>query len=310
MTDTKQQKQHIGIVIVTFYPNATILASRLHALGNEVSVAVVDNTPTTTEQASAPLTPQPLQQLFALPHIAHITLHANTGIAHAQNEGIKWLTAQGCSHIVFFDQDSEYTLTYVQNIVAEYNRISLLQPSLGILGPRVINQTDGAEYHSVIHIDEQQDNGFIRRREIISSGSCIAIKKLHTIGMMDDALFIDYVDFEYCWRAAHKGLISGITTAVSLPHKVGNNDLHFPHGYRVIISAPFRYYYQYRNHLWLCRRGYVPMQWKINTGIKQFLRIFYFPFMVKGWQNIEKNMFKGIAHGLFKPAKQSFTRQK
>ena len=127
---------------------------------------------------------------------------------------------------------------------------------------------------------------------------------------MDDALFIDYVDFEYCWRAAHKGLISGITTAVNLPHKVGNNDLHFPHGYRVIISAPFRYYYQYRNHLWLCRRGYVPMQWKINTGIKQFLRIFYFPFMVKGWQNIEKNMFKGIAHGLFKPAKQSFTRQK
>ena len=117
---------------------------------------------------------------------------------------------------------------------------------------------------------------------------------------MDALLFIDYVDFEHCWRANSKGYVCGITQNVTLPHKVGNNELHFPHGYRVIISAPFRYYYQYRNWLWLCRRNYVPKQWKINTCIKFMLRIVYFPFAVNDWKLIEKYMFKGINDGLYK----------
>lgn len=244
----------IGVVIIVFHPNARLLESKLKKLGNDVAVVVVDNTPNETiniEQAN----------------ITYIPLYENTGIANAQNVGIGNLLERGCTHVVFFDQDSDFTEIYVRSIVDEYERISTVRKNLFLLGPTVINKTNGEEYRSVIHSDKKADQGFIEKREIISSGSCVSVDKLNQVGVMDARLFIDYVDFEHCWRANSKGYVCGITQNVTLPHKVGNNELHFPHGYRVIISAPFRYYYQYRNWLWLCRKGYVPRQWKINTCI-------------------------------------------
>ena len=127
----------------------------------------------------------------------------------------------------------------------------------------------------------------------------MSVAKLRDVGSMDARLFIDFVDFEHCWRANAKGYVCGITNNVALPHKVGSRELHMPRGYRVIISAPFRYYYQYRNWLCLCRRKYVPLQWKVSKGVKFLLRPFYFPFCVRGWRSIEKFMFKGFKDGIF-----------
>ena len=277
----------IGVVIIVFHPNARLLESKLKKLGNDVAVVVVDNTPNETIN---------IEQT----NITYIPLRENTGIANAQNVGIGNILDRGCTHVVFFDQDSDFTEKYVRSIVDEYERISTVRKNLFLLGPTVINKTNGEEYRSVIHSDKKSDQGFIEKREIISSGSCVSVDKLNQVGVMDTRLFIDYVDFEHCWRANSKGYVCGITRNVTLSHKVGSCELHFPHGYRVIISAPFRYYYQYRNWLWLCRKGYVPRQWKINTCIKFMSRIIYFPFVVNEWKAIEKNMFKGIHDGLFK----------
>lgn len=278
---------NIGVVIIVFHPNHKLLESKLKQLGGDVAIVVVDNTPNEVKD---------IEQT----NVAYIPLHENTGIANAQNVGIDNLLKRGCTHVVFFDQDSDFTEKYVRSIVDEYERISTVRKNLFLLGPTVINKTNGEEYCSVIHSDKKADQGFIEKREIISSGCCVSMAKLNKVGAMDALLFIDYVDFEHCWRANSKGYVCGITQNVTLPHKVGSCELHFPHGYRVIISAPFRYYYQYRNWLWLCRRNYVPRQWKFNTGVKLLLRILYFPFVVKGWFTIEKNIFKGILHGVFK----------
>ena len=278
---------NIGVVIIVFHPNLKLLESKLKQIGDDVAIVVVDNTPNKVIE---------IEQT----NVAYIPLRENTGIANAQNVGIGNLLDRGCTHVVFFDQDSDFTENYVRSIVDEYERISTVRKNLFLLGPTVINKTNGEEYRSVIHSDKKADQGFVEKREIISSGCCVSMAKLNKVGLMDALLFIDYVDFEHCWRANSKGYVCGITQNVTLPHKVGNNELHFPHGYRVIISAPFRYYYQYRNWLWLCRKGYVPRQWKINTCIKFMSRIIYFPFVVNEWKAIEKNMFKGIHDGLFK----------
>lgn len=283
----KMNLNNIGVVIVVYHPNVKQLESKLKCLGGDIAIVVVDNTPNEVID---------IEQT----NVAYIPLCENTGIANAQNVGIGNLLKRGCTHVVFFDQDSDFTEKYVRSIVDEYERISTVRKNLFLLGPIVINKTNGEEYRSVIHSDKKSEQGFIEKREIISSGSCVSVDKLNQVGVMDARLFIDYVDFEHCWRANSKGYVCGITQNVTLPHKVGNNELHFPHGYRVIISAPFRYYYQYRNWLWLCRKGYVPRQWKINTCIKFMSRIIYFPFVVNEWKSIEKNMFKGIHDGLFK----------
>lgn len=284
MNNTKNQ--NIGIVVVAFHPDEELLKMKLQSIGDRLHIVVVDNTPDVSISIDKD-------------NIDYIPLRENTGIANAQNVGITRLEELGCSHIVFFDQDSEFSEAFVLDMVAEYERIEDAHRNLFLLGPRVVNKTNGEEYCSVVHRDAAADGGFVRRREIISSGSCVSVAKLRDVGSMDARLFIDFVDFEHCWRANAKGYVCGITNNVALPHKVGSRELCLPRGYRVIISAPFRYYYQYRNWLWLCRRKYVPLQWKVSKGVKFLLRPFYFPFCVRGWRSIEKFMFKGFKDGIF-----------
>lgn len=286
----KHEERKVGVLIVLFHPDEAIIKAKAMRLGNDFCTVLVDNSPGNGVDLGGE-------------NVKHIALHANTGIANAQNRGIEYLASQGCTHIVFFDQDSEYTSQYVSAIADEYDRIGKHNEKLFLLGPRVVNKTNGEAYRSVVHAEQEETNGFIAKREIISSGSCASTEKLLDVGLLDARLFIDFVDFEICWRAEAKGYMCGITTNVPLPHKVGERELRFPHGYRVIISAPFRYYYQYRNHLWLCRKAYVPVQWKVNRGLKNMLRMLYFPFCVKGWRSILKFMLRGIYDGMFKYAK-------
>lgn len=274
-----------ALVIVLFHPSADDIA-HVSMLASQVCGAVVDNSDA------------PCVQTDAIGRMTYICNGKNLGIASAQNIGIRTLLAQhlGLRHIVFLDQDSRLGPDYVAQISEAFDAISRELPRLALLGPTAFRQDDGSEYKSVIHHDPSAATSlpFILRREVISSGSCISTAALADIGLNDEPLFIDYVDFEWCWRARSKGYVCGITPAVRIAHKVGQRELTFPGGYRVIISAPFRYFYQYRNYLWLCRRSYVPRQWKINKGVKLFLRLLYFPILVRGGYARWKHMLRGI----------------
>jgi rhamnosyltransferase len=65
----------------------------------------------------------------------------------------------------------------------------------------------------------------------------------------------------------------------------------------IILSSPGRYFYQFRNYLWLVRRKYVPLQWKIAMGIKYAARFIYFPLCIPSGVACWKNMLKGIRAG-------------
>lgn len=231
-------------------------------------------------------------------NMMYICNKSNLGIAEAQNIALRiLLKEQDITHIVFFDQDSRVHPSYPDDIVTEFKSIKQQEPKLAVLGPTVINKSTGDEYHSTIHKYTTDSNGFSIRREIISSGCCIAVDALHETGLMDGRLFIDFVDYEWCWRAQSKGLTCGISASVSINHKVGKRELRI-RNYIVIISAPFRYFYQYRNYLWLLQRNYVPLQWKLAIGVKYFMRLFYFPLFVKGGYERWKYMLRGIKDGL------------
>ena len=153
------------------------------------------------------------------------------------------------------------------------------------------------EYKSVIHKEKALSPHFILKREIISSGGCTTREIMESVGPRDNRLFMDYVDFDWCWRAKSKGYICGITPDVTILHMVGQNTIYIG-GYTIIVSSPVRYFYQFRNYMWLLRKNYVPLQWKINKGLKNIAQFIYFPILIKSGFACWKQMVRGFIAGL------------
>lgn len=244
-----------ALVIVLFHPTADDLR-QLRRVSQRYEGVIVDNSETRSFD----------EEEVGLMH--YIPLHKNAGIAHAQNVGIQHAMEHFESdYIVFMDQDSRWQDDYVERITQTY--ASLLQKGirLSALGPTVLRREGGEEYQSVIHKKQFVTDDFILRPHIIASGCCIRKELFLEVGTFENDLFIDFVDDEWCWRAKTKGYVCGITPQVSIDHKIGQKELHIGK-YVIILSAPFRYYYLYRNYLLLSRRSYVPLQWKLSYGVK------------------------------------------
>lgn len=230
-----------------------------------------------------------------IPNSCYLPNKANLGIAAAQNVGIEYAKKNGFEHIVFFDQDTEVPRDYCKSILNEYLKIKQTIDNLCMVGPIIVNKENGNIYKND---DPSIDADYSIASVLISTGTLVEIGAMSRIGKMDESLFIDGVDFEWCWRAKSMGYCCARTHNVYLPHKVGGKDCSFG-GYPIIISAPIRYFYQYRNYLILIRRRYVPFSWKVKSGIRKLFELLLVPIFAESSKlQILKYMLKGIAAGL------------
>ena len=224
---------------------------------------------------------------------------ANLGIASAQNKGVAACLDKhsDITHFVFLDQDTRVDIDYPEHIALEMDKAQEQIGNVGIIGPSVINSTTEKPYESHIHKDKSLTKTFYEKLFVISSGCCITHHVWNRVGSFEDNMFIDFVDSEWCWRAKREGFHCISSNNVTISHKVGQH-LFKIGPYQDIISKSFRYFYQYRNYIWLCKRDYVPLKWKVTTGIKYLLRFMYVPFTSDNGNLAIRNMVKGIIEGL------------
>lgn len=228
----------------------------------------------------------------------YVGLCRNVGVAEAQNVGLEYvLKDKDVEYIFYFDQDSEFDDDYPVRMSEEFDYVRNSGIHVAALGPTVVQKETGEVYKSVIHRDKKVNEHFILRQSVIASGCCLGRNAIEVVGKNDASLFIDFVDSEWCWRAYQKGFVCGITPNVIIYHKIGQKELHIG-SHIIIVSSPFRYFYQYRNYVMLAKRSYVPIKWKINKGLKFFLRFIYFPFVLKEGVECWKYMFKGLVSGI------------
>ena len=273
----------ISIIVVLYHPDIEHLKQCVESLQEDsYTIILVDNTPGGCDCSC-----------LKVENIHMIQNGENLGIATAQNIGIRKSKALSCEYAFFFDQDSDINSDFVKNLFSEYQRLSEVYPNLAALGPRVINKSTGKFY-------KEEDEEILHDAKIvstlISSGSIIPMRVLDDVGYMEERLFIDYVDFEWAWRAQREGYICCITNHVLLYHQVGKRASSL-FGYPVIISSPVRYYYQYRNSLALLKRKYVPLRWKILNTIRKICEFAIVPFYIESASLFFRNAYKGIKDG-------------
>ena len=275
----KYNSNNIICIVVLFNPRESHIKN-LESLSSVYEIVAIDNSEEKNE--------------IKAKSVHYIPLYENKGIAAAQNIGIEYARKKGYNYVLLLDQDSKLGDNFVQNLYADFLEIKKRDSQVGFVGPVFVDEASGQEYKNYSDKSEK----FTRTSALIASGCLISMECLDTVGGMDESLFIDLVDFEWCWRAARGGFTGYMTRNVTMTHSIGK-EYHNWHGIVLGISAPFRYYYQYRNTLWLFRRSYVPVIWKIKC-IRRLLDLILVPFASQeGWQ-VLKNMIKGIIDGLSK----------
>lgn len=266
------------VIIIVFYNPTDAMISRADTLSRYFRVIVSDNSD------------NGLKNNYEFEYIHN---HGNIGIAEAQNIAICRAIKCNPEFILLLDQDSFFSEEEINTLVTIFCEISKEDPNIAALGPHPYNIYESKLYKTSIR---NRRLNYDRVGALISSGCLIRKNALANVGLLDSSLFIDYVDFDWCWRALSKGYTLYMTKDVVLKHQVGKGTLSFC-GMSFILSAPFRYYYQYRNSIWLATRKYVPKKWKLSTAIHLFVQLFLFLFH-KSYRGNRKEILSNTLRGL------------
>jgi len=268
----------LAAVLTAYRPDAGF-GDRFRELAQSCrALIVVDNTPRGHRFGELPANAIVLQD------------GVNKGLGRALNLGIARATELGCDAVVLFDQDSSPPSSLIDG----------LQAALSGAGPRAVV--------APLHIDDQTGRetavlSLARPNAPLKRVSCLA-----TSGMLfrldesplepfSEELFLDLVDFEWCWRMGQAGWSFYKATNVPMAHRLGEGQRRFA-GLTYHVPAPYRHYFQFRDTLRVVPRSYVPLYPKLRLLCILPLKLIAYPWLMDrglerlGW------MLRGVRDAL------------
>lgn len=286
---------NVAAVIILYNPELTCLKESLFSLNKQVgSIVLVDNSENNIQNSI-------FLEKINLKNIHYLPQGSNLGVAKAQNIGITYSINMGYEYCLIMDQDSVSEEGMVMQLMEDLILLNQRKINIAVIGPTPINKNTQKAYSP--RLMKHQFTFFndighiIRVNQLISSGSLIDTNNFLKVGLMDENLFIDGVDHEWCWRAKKHGFYCAMSKKANLYHMLGEGDRKIL-GISVAISSPFRIFYQYRNFIYLFKKSYVPLYWKLNNMLKYSIKFFYYPIFVFPRQKYLINILKGIYSGM------------
>ncbi len=251
-----QDKMNIFAIIVTFNPEKEDLKQQHQALYPQVAGFVyVDN----NSDDSSFLSEISDDKTYVIRN------QKNDGLASAQNKAIKKAKAEGADAVLLFDQDSIPSENMVE--ILEYSYVEASKSGkVATIGPAIFkaNTSEKEKISKGVKI-----HGFtIKRFKIgelsevsyrIASGSLIPLRVIEDVGLIEEKLFIDGLDMEWCLRARSKGYKIFETNRAILNHCLGNGSVN-----RIKSHSPQREYYINRNSVWMIRQNHIPIGLKFR----------------------------------------------
>jgi len=222
----------IMAVVVSFnggYKTLDTINALLEQVGH---IHVVDN-------ASDPESASILERVAERPGVDITRLSENRGVGFALNIGVGIARECGYSWLLTMDQDSIADPGMVQAFVTAVDA----NPSMHCL----------ASLYSVK--DSGSDEAVRKVGYAITSGNLVRMDVYDKVGLYDESLFVDGVDFDFSLRVRSSGMRIYQVTAARMQHALGDRVCNVPvlgrfHTYH----TPVRRYYMYRNHLYLLER--------------------------------------------------------
>ena len=283
--------------IVTYHPDVLELRASLTAVCTQAGrVLVIDNA--TVDEDFECFIHAPL-----LDNVTVIRNPANEGLGAAMNRAARWADKNGYQYLLMLDQDSAVSPDMVSKLLSAYVELSAIS-AVAAVGPRFVDARNGRAAPFVRigfpfnHKIRCADAAVVECDFLISSGSLIPLAVLTNVGGMDETLFIDNVDIEWCFRARRKGYRLYGVGAAQMEHRIGDRVVSLPWGLGdVTVHSPVRLYYMMRNRLLLYRRAETPRVWIAQDIPRLVLKLMRLALFIAPRRKNAKYMLMGLRDG-------------
>lgn len=206
----------------------------------------------------------------------------NKGLPGALNLGLDAARRADCNVAVLFDQDSTPSPSFIATLLAG------LQAAGGraCVGPTLVDD----------QVVERQEAG-----RSLAPGSTPLLNEvtcLPTSGMMfridaldgderfSPELFLDFVDFDWCWRLRAKGWRIVRLPQLPMLHRLGLAQRRAL-GLTFHVPAPYRHYFQFRDTLRLLGWHHAPLYAKCRLAAILVPKVLVYPFILdRGWERL------------------------
>lgn len=268
-----------GVGIVVYNPDYKRLEKSIKVLvKQDCEILIVDN----TENCS--------HHLDSYKEIYNCYLKyngENIGVAKAYNQIMEFYYEKGIKHVLTLDQDS----ICPDNLIEQYMQY-INMPDIGILCPVLDYKGDQKSI---------EDGDFKYVDECISSASLINVKCWKKCGGFDEQLFIDFVDFDFCYAIREQGYKIGQIQKVHLDHELGKLEVKYLFGRKIMVThhSPLRKYYYIRNAI-ICHKKHskmYPFKRLLKDIINNYLKAMLYES--NKWKRLSL-MNKGLIEGLTK----------
>ena len=283
-------------VVITYKPQIELLQQVIVSVQNQVGgLLVFDNGTQDTALETYFLDLQNTSPAIVVERSTR-----NVGLAAAMNRAAEHARAHGFSYLLLLDQDSQPNPDMVALLKAALLQLQRTEP-VAAVGPQFRDRRTGyvAPFVKVGFPVSHKLNGGpgqqVRCDFLISSGSLIPLASFDRVGPMDEGLFIDNVDLEWCFRAQHRGMaLYGICDA-QMQHSIGDGlrPSRFVSG-GIKIHQPIRFYYITRNRVLLYGRKETPAVWIAQDIPKLVFKVFTTLLFLKPSGAYMRSMAKGL----------------
>ena len=220
-------------MVTLYHPEESVLENIRSYLSELDVLYVLDNTEEPEEKWA--------RAFSTMERVRYVPFHENRGISYALNYALE--AAKDFDFLLTMDQDSRFPAGTMKKYKEELAVYDAAHP--------------GRAAMYTVDYDEKETETSPRDITVgITSGSILPVAIGRAIGGFDEALFIDEVDSEYCYRAEDRGYHIVKFPSIPLHHSIGARTYHSLFGFRynTFHHAPIRHYYIARNHIYVAKK--------------------------------------------------------
>ena len=277
---------------MVFHPDASHLRALVEDLRKQVAgVLLFFNSPVTDD----------IRRGFAAaPDVSLIEASSNLGVGAALNLLGTAAVLQGASAVVFFDQDSTPPAGLIKRLAVAWAGLQTANERPAVVSPLLVAEPGAISKAPTYRYLNPAASGAVRRVAFVpTSGSLVATEVLRNTRFFRADFFIDGIDIEWSFRAAHQGYSCWVHTGCEMPHAVGTGVIGSRRlGWFMPKQQPFRMYCVVRNTLYGLRLAHIPTIWKLKQVVYLVLQMSAFLLHHRLKWSVTKLLLLGLSDGI------------